>query len=135
MLNAYEYSLFSLIRRKIMKKNKLRKLLLWIIIPAVVSFFAGAWFTFHGVSNLGITILVAIVGTCATDAYFKKSAKIALLVANWSAEVVTGFLYIKVLAGFLGEFGLMMHLLIILLFLITLLLTINYGEYIMKVTE
>ena len=115
-----------------MRRNNIRKLLLWIVIPAVTSFLAGVWFTLHGVNNIEATIWLAIILVCTIDAYVKRGIGIAISVVLWILEAFTGFLYIKVLAGFLGEFGIIMHLFVLLLFLIMVLLTINYGEIFMQ---
>lgn len=115
-----------------MKRKNIRNLLLWIIIPATSSFLEGVWSTLHGSNNIVNTIWLAIMLICTLDASAKKNIETGLSVIFWGLETFTGFLYIKVLAGFLGEFEIMMHLFIILLFLIMVLLSINYGEYLMQ---
>lgn len=115
-----------------MRRKNIQKLLLWIVIPASASFLAGVWFTLRGVTNLGITIIVAIIAVCTINAYLKKGIEIALSVVLWISEAFTGFLYIKALEGFLGEFGIMLHLFVLLLLLLMVLFTINHGEKIMQ---
>lgn len=59
-----------------MRRKNIQKLLLWIVIPASASFLAGVWFTLRGVTNLGITIIVAIIAVCTINAYLKKELKL-----------------------------------------------------------
>ena len=112
---------------------KIRKMLFCIVIPAAASFLAGAWFTLHGVSNVGITILLAIVAICTGWAYYVKGPRLAYYVVGWLAEIFTGFLYIKVLAGLLGEFGALMYIFVLDLFVIMVVLSIRYGAIVKQV--
>ena len=115
-----------------MRRNNIRKLLLWIVIPAVTSFLAGVWFTLHGFTSRVTIIWLVIMFICPIDACVRRDLGTGFLVMLWWLEPFTGFLYVKVLAGFLGEFGIKMHLFVILLFLIMVLLSIDYGEYLMQ---
>ena len=107
---------------------KIRKMLFCIVIPALASFLAGAWFTLHGVSNAGITVLLAIVALCAGWSYYIKGPGLACYVVGWLAETFTGFLYIKVLAGLLGEFGVLQYLFTLALFVIMVIYTIKHYK-------
>lgn len=111
-----------------------RKMLFCIVIPAVSSFLTGAWFTLHGVSNAGITVLLAIVALCAGWSYYIKGPGLACYVVGWLPEIFTGYLYIKVLAGLINnEFGPMIFVLVVLLLAIMVVSTIRYGETVKKV--
>ena len=113
---------------------KIRKMLFCIVIPALASFLAGAWFTLHGVSNAGITVLLAIVALCAGWSYYIKGPGLACYVVGWLPEIFTGYLYIKVLAGLINnEFGPMIFVLVVLLLAIMVVSTIRYGETVTKV--
>lgn len=114
---------------------KIRKMLFCIVIPALASFLAGAWFTLHGVSNVGITVLLAIVALCAGWSYYMKGPGLAYYVVGWLAEIFTGFLYIKVLAGLLGEFGALMYIFVLALFVIMVVLSIRYGTIVKRVAR
>lgn len=112
----------------------IRKLLFCIVIPAAASFLAGAWFTLHGVSNLGIAVLLLIVALCTGWAYYVKGSGLAYYIVGWLPEVFTGYLYIKVLAGLINnEFGPMIFVLVVLLLAIMVVSTIRYGETVKKV--
>lgn len=113
---------------------KTRRLIFCVIIPAVSSFLAGAFFTLHGVSNVGIVILLAIIALCAGWAYYVKGSGLAYNVVGWLPEVFTGYLYIKVLAGLINnEFGPMTFMFVLALFVIMVVFTIKYGNEIMKI--
>lgn len=114
---------------------KIRKMLFCIVIPALASFLAGAWFTLHGVSNAGITVLLAIVALCAGWSYYVRGSSLAYYVVGWLAEIFTGFLYIKVLAGLLGEFGALMYIFVLILFVTMVLLSIKYGTIVKRVAR
>ena len=130
----YEYTLFTFSKNggKVMK---IRKMLFCIVIPALASFLAGAWFTLHGVSNAGITVLLAIVALCAGWSYYVRGSSLAYYVVGWLAEIFTGFLYIKVLAGLLGEFGALMYIFVLILFVTMVLLSIKYGTIVKRVAR
>lgn len=108
--------------------KRIRNMFFWIVIPAATSFLAGVWFTLKGIGYVGIINWLTIILVCIVDAFLKRGLETALDVACWLLEAFTGFLYIKVLAGFLGEFNLMTHLIVIIFFLIMLLLTICHTE-------
>ncbi len=93
-----------------MKRKNVRNLLLWIVIPAVTSFLAGVWFTLHGFTSRVTIIWLVIMFICPIDACVRRDLGTGFLVMLWWLEPFTGFLYVKVLAGFLGEFGIKMHL-------------------------
>ena len=114
---------------------KIRKMLFCIVIPALASFLTGAWFTLHGVSNVGITILLLIVALCAGWSYYVRGSSLAYYVVGWLAEIFTGFLYIKVLAGLLGEFGALMYIFVLILFVTMVLLSIKYGTIVKRVAR
>ena len=114
---------------------KIRKMLFCIVIPALASFLTGAWFTLHGVSNVGITILILIVALCAGWSYYVRGSSLAYYVVGWLAEIFTGFLYIKVLAGLLGEFGALMYIFVLILFVTMVLLSIKYGTIVKRVAR
>ena len=130
----YEYTLFTFSKNggKVMK---IRKMLFCIVIPALASFLAGAWFTLHGVSNVGITVLLAIVALCVGWSYYVRGSSLAYYVVGWLAEIFTGFLYIKVLAGLLGEFGALMYILVLILFVTMVVLSIKYATIIKRVAR
>ena len=130
----YEYTLFTFSKNggKVMK---IRKMLFCIVIPALASFFAGAWFTLHGVSNVGITVLLLIVALCAGWSYYVRGSSLAYYVVGWLAEIFTGFLYIKVLAGLLGEFGALMYIFVLILFVTMVLLSIKYATIVKRVAR
>ena len=114
---------------------KIRKMLFCIVIPALASFLAGAWFTLHGVSNVGITVLLAIVALCVGWSYYVRGSSLAYYVVGWLAEIFTGFLYIKVLAGLLGEFGALMYIFVLILFVTMVLLSIKYATIVKRVAR
>lgn len=130
----YEYTLFTFSKNggKVMK---IRKMLFCIVIPALASFLAGAWFTLHGVSNVGITVLLLIVALCAGWSYYVRGSSLAYYVVGWLAEIFTGFLYIKVLAGLLGEFGALMYIFVLILFVTMVLLSIKYATIVKRVAR
>lgn len=114
---------------------KIRKMLFCIVIPALASFLAGAWFTLHGVSNVGITVLLLIVALCAGWSYYVRGSSLAYYVVGWLAEIFTGFLYIKVLAGLLSEFGALMYIFVLILFVTMVLLSIKYATIVKRVAR
>lgn len=114
------------------KNMNIRKLLFCILIPAISSFWMGAWFTLHGVSNIGILALIAIISFCAWWGYYARGGELAWSIAEWSLELFTGFLYIKILAGILGEFGALVFILVLALFVIMVIFTIKHGKNVAK---
>ena len=113
----------------------IRKLLFCIVIPAATSFLTGAWFTLHGVTNWGITILLVVVALCAAWGHHVGGSKVSYEVVWWLLEVFTGFLYIKVLAGLLGEFGALMYVLVLLLFVLMVIFTVKHVKKVESVAE
>ena len=113
----------------------IRKLLFCIVVPAATSFLAGAWFTLHGVTNWGITILLAVVALCAAWGNHVGGSKVSYEVVWWLLEVFTGFLYIKVLAGLLGEFGALMYVLVLVLFVLMVIFTVKHAKKVENVAE
>lgn len=111
----------------------IRKLLFCMVIPGASSFLAGSWFTLHGVTNLGITVLLAIVALCAAWGYYVKGPKLAFSTFEWLLETITGFLYIKLLAGLLGEFGVLIYVLVLALFTLMVIFTINHVKHVVEV--
>lgn len=112
---------------------KIRKMLFCIVIPAAASFLAGAWFTLHGVTNLGITVLLAIVALCAGWGYYMKGSSMVYSILEWLLELFTGFLYIKVLAGLLGEFGALMYVFVLGLFVLMVIFTIKHAKTVIRI--
>ena len=106
----------------------IRKMLFCIVMPACSSFLAGAWFTLNGVTNRGITILLAIIAGCAGWGYYLAGSILAYNIAGWLLELFSGFLYIKILAGLLGEFGVLQYLFTLALFVIMVIYTIKHYK-------
>lgn len=106
--------------------------LVWIVIPAISSFFAGLWFASFGPTNTKIAILAAILLLCAVEAAIDQSISTAIGVAFWALEIVTGVLLMNILNGMFVSIPTWKYVLYILGFIIMLLLTVGYGREMLK---
>ena len=106
--------------------------LVWIVIPAISSFFAGLWFASFGPANTKITIWVAILLICAGEAAIEKSISTAIRVAFWTLEIVTGVLLMNILNGMFVSIPTWKYVLYILGLVAMLLLTVGYAKEMLK---
>ena len=106
--------------------------LVWIVIPAISSFFAGLWFASFGSANTKITIWVAILLICAGEAAIEQSISTAIGVVFWALEIVTGVLLMNILNGMFVNIPTWKYVLYILGFIAMLLLTVGYAKEMLK---
>ena len=104
----------------------------WIIIPAISSFFAGLWFASFGPTNAKIAILAAILLICAGEAAIEQSVSTAIGVAFWTLELATGWLLSNILNGMFDNIPTWEYVLYILGFVVMLLLTVGYAKEMLK---
>ena len=104
----------------------------WIIIPAISSFFAGLWFASFGPTNAKIAILAAILLICAGEAAIEQSVSTAIGVAFWTLELATGWLFANILNGMFDNIPTWKYVLYILGFVVMLLLTVGYAKEMLK---
>ena len=106
--------------------------LVWIVIPAISSFFAGLWFASFGPANTKITIWVAILLICAGEAAIEQSISTAIGVVFWALEIVTGVLLMNILNGMFVNIPTWKYVLYILGLVAMLLLTVGYAKEMLK---
>ena len=115
-----------------MNRQKLvKRVIFTIIIPMVVSLIAGFQLTYHGGSNIGLTIWFLIMGVCVVIANLEEGGN-GILVALWTADLITGFLYCKVLEGILSEMNSFLFAFYILLFAFAVYVNVEYFKFMLS---
>ena len=104
----------------------------WIIIPAISSFFAGLWFASFGPTNAKIAILAAILLICAGEAAIEQSVSTAIGVAFWTLELATGWLLSNILNGMFDNIPTWKYVLYILGFVVMMIFTVSYTKELLK---
>ena len=104
----------------------------WIIIPAISSFFAGLWFASFGPTNAKIAILAAILLICAGEAAIEQSVSTAIGVAFWTLELATGWLLSNILNGMFDNIPTWKYVHYILGFVVMLIFTVSYTKEMLK---
>ena len=99
----------------------------WIIIPAISSFFAGLWFASFGPTNAKIAILAAILLICAGEAAIEQSVSTAIGVAFWTLEMITGWLLGNIFRGMFVDIPISEYVVYILGLVVMILLTVGYA--------
>lgn len=101
--------------------------LVWIVIPAISSFFVGLWFASFGPANTKITIWVAILLICAGEAAIEQSISTAIRVAFWALEFTTGWLLGNIFRGMFVDIPILEYVVYILGLVVMILLTVGYA--------
>ena len=111
---------------------RIRRTLIWIVIPSISCLIAGILFASSGITNFGVTVLAIIMVSCMVEAGIEKSASEALSVAAWLLEIVAGVLLKVILSEIFGDMATWQYIICLVGFCGMVLLNIAYVKEMWK---
>lgn len=111
---------------------RIRRTLIWIVIPSISCLIAGILFASSGITNFGVTVLAIIMVSCMVEAGIEKSASEAFSVAVWLLEIVTGVLLKVIFSEIFGDMATWLYIICLVGFGGMVLLNIGYVKEMWK---